>query len=222
MRVNEPVFMIAERRRILGATTETAAQPRGVIGPELHQGSARRVSFPLTLPAMPPNRLPLGEAALRAKRTYHQLLALVQRGEIVGGREGVRWWVDERSLELYIANTSAAAPEALTVSAEDDARATALLESTPQIAQLSILFAAYSIQREAILVQLEADAREARQQGRDDAAEALQLFAEGLATSSYMWDAERSAWRIEIPGIGTTWTKVGPSGPLASPRGIPA
>lgn len=37
-------------------------------------------------------RVPLAEAALQLKRTYHQVLALVLRGDLAGGRDRFGHW----------------------------------------------------------------------------------------------------------------------------------
>lgn len=52
-------------------------------------------------------RLSANEAALRIRASRERLLRLVQTGQLAGGQEGGRWWVDESSVERFLSERTA-------------------------------------------------------------------------------------------------------------------
>lgn len=58
----------------------------------------------MTLPrkGMSRKEITVAEASLMLRKSYHQVLRLIQRGELVGGRTGVHWWVDASDVARFL------------------------------------------------------------------------------------------------------------------------
>ena len=50
------------------------------------------------------DRIPLSEAALRMKQTYHQVRTMVLANKLDGGRDHFGWWVDDRAVAQWVEN----------------------------------------------------------------------------------------------------------------------
>lgn len=79
-------------------------------------------------------------------------------------------------------------------------------------------FQAFTIEAEVALRAIEGDAREAEQRGDVAKAARYRDHVRCLRAATIAWDAERGAWRLEIPGLGVVWTR----STLATDRGVPA
>lgn len=139
------------------------------------------------------------QAALEAKVSDQTVRQLVQRGKLRGHQDDDgRWWVLKSSLEAYVLR-NAPAPSGsewtgLELEPGGDADTHAKL--------LARYVAALGVQAR-ILVQIEADAREAEQRGDPQhhaIASAMRVTAATLKSMRYVFDEASRAWAFEVNG----------------------
>jgi hypothetical protein len=149
------------------------------------------------------------------KLDYHRARLAAIRGELTARQDDAGfWWVPlaelerrmvERQAESFIAAGGNPFDEA------DPAEDEELLKAITR-------FQAFTVEAEVALRTIEGDARESEQRGDAARAARLRQYIACLRSAVVSWDAERGAWRLEIPGLGVVWTR----STLSPDRGVPA
>jgi hypothetical protein len=133
---------------------------------------------------------------------YHTLYRAVLDGKIRAEQRGAAWWLWRPDVDLFAAKTAGLRDGVVTQGILDkmDAAMPALRETTNQICKA--LIAAHIGFRS-----LEADYQEAVNNGDLTLADCIAEIITHLRAAKVSWDAAASAWRLEIPGIGSALTR---------------
>lgn len=163
----------------------------------------------------PQNEVALTRFCQVLKLDYHRARLASIRGELPARQDDAGfWWVPLVELERRMVARQAEAFIAGGGNPFDSADPAEDEELVKNITR----FQAFSVEAEVALRAIEGDAREAEQQGDPERAARLRQYVACLRSALIGWDAERGAWRLEIPGLGVVWTR----STLSAGRGVPA
>lgn len=163
----------------------------------------------------PQNEVALTRFCQVLKLDYHRARLAAIRGDLPARQDDAGfWWVPLMELERRMVARQAETFIAAGGNPFDSADPAEDEELVKNITR----FQAFSVEAEVALRAIEGDARESEQRGDTSRAATLRQYIACLRSALIDWDAERGAWRLEIPGLGVVWTR----STLSAGRGVPA